>query len=163
MPQYVERAKGRGSRQYFDIASSSGRDEAATPNTPLFRLYALDAQLESIVTEGIEQRWAKHAAMRATTERWVTETAQQLEADIRMFAPDGARSPTVSTITLPEGVTSSAMVKAVGSRGFTIGGGYGKVGERAFRVGHMGDHTVETLRGCLEVSRAALEDLMRRR
>jgi aspartate aminotransferase-like enzyme len=55
------------------------------------------------------------------------------------------------------------MVKAVAARGFTIGGGYGKVGERAFRIGHMGDHTADTLQGCLEVCRAALEELMSRR
>jgi predicted phosphoserine aminotransferase len=165
-PEYVERARATSNRgTYFDIVEfEKFATKQQTPNTPAISLlYALDAQLESIVTEGIERRWARHGAMRAATERWVTDSAKQLGVDLRMFAPDGARSPTVSTITLPEGVTSSAMVKAIAARGFTIGGGYGKVGERAFRIGHMGDHTVETLHGCLDVSRAALEELMSRR
>jgi aspartate aminotransferase-like enzyme len=124
-------------------------------------LYALDAQLESIVTESIERRWARHEAMRADAEQWVAGCAERLGIELAMFAPEGARSPTVSTITLPEGVTASAMVKAVAARGYTIGGGYGKVGERAFRIGHMGDHTVETLGRCLEVCGDALSELAR--
>jgi aspartate aminotransferase-like enzyme len=165
-PEYVECAKATSDRgTYFDVVEfDKFATRQQTPNTPAISLlYALDAQLESIVTEGIERRWARHGAMRAATERWVADSAKQLGVDLRMFAPEGARSPTVSTITLPEGVTSSAMVKAVAARGFTIGGGYGKVGERAVRIGHMGDHTVDTLQGCLEVSRAALEELMSRR
>ncbi len=35
-------------------------------------------------------------------------------------------------------------------RGFTIGGGYGKLKETAFRVGHMGDHTVAELDAVLD-------------
>ena len=165
-PEYVERARATSDRgTYFDIVEfEKFATKQQTPNTPAISLlYALDAQLESIVTEGIERRWARHQAMRGATERWTADCAKQLDVDLRMFAPDGARSPTVSTVTLPDGVTSTAMVKAVAAHGFTIGGGYGKVGERAFRIGHMGDHTVETLRGCLEVSRKALEELMSRR
>ena len=71
-----------------------------------------------------------------------------------------ARSPTVSTITLPEGLASSAFTKAVAARGFTIGGGYGKAGERAFRIGHMGDHTLETLGNCLDACGDALGKLV---
>ena len=35
-------------------------------------------------------------------------------------------------------------------RGFTIGGGYGKLKETTFRVGHMGDHTVTELDAVLD-------------
>jgi aspartate aminotransferase-like enzyme len=159
--EYLERAKGASDRgTYFDVVEfEKSASKHQTPNTPAISLlYALDAQLESIVTEGIERRWARHEAMRAATEAWVTRGAEQ-GVGLAMFAPEGARSPTVSTITLPEGLTSGALVKAVGTRGYTIGGGYGKVGERAFRIGHMGDHTVETLRGCLEACEQALADL----
>lgn len=163
--EYVERAKATQDRgTYFDIVEFERfASKQQTPNTPAVSLlYALETQLESIVTESIERRWARHQSMVVATERWVADCAAQLGIDLRMFAPDGARSPTVSTITLPEGVTSNAMVKAVAARGYTIGGGYGKVGERAFRIGHMGDHTLETLRGCLDVSKAVLEELTSR-
>jgi aspartate aminotransferase-like enzyme len=163
--EYVERAKSASDRgTYFDIVEfEKFVAKHQTPNTPAMSLlYALQAQLESIVTESIERRWARHEAMRVETERWVTACAER-GIELAMFAPAGARSATVSTITLPEGVTASAMVKAVAARGYTIGGGYGKVGERAIRIGHMGDHTLETLGGCLRACEEALSELILRR
>jgi aspartate aminotransferase-like enzyme len=160
---YVERAKSVPDRGiYFDVVEFDRfAAKHQTPNTPaLSLLYALDTQLESIVTESIERRWARHDAMRVVTERWVESCAERLGVDLEMFAPQGARSPTVSTITLPEGLASSAFTKAVAARGFTIGGGYGKVGERAFRIGHMGDHTLETLGACLDACQDALAKLV---
>jgi aspartate aminotransferase-like enzyme len=158
---YVERAKAATDRgTYFDVVEfEKFASKHQTPNTPAISLlYALEAQLESIVTESIERRWARHEAMRTETERWVASCAAR-GISLAMFAPEQARSPTVSTITLPEGVTAGAMVKAVAARGYTVGGGYGKVGERAFRIGHMGDHTLETLRGCLDACEDALAEL----
>jgi aspartate aminotransferase-like enzyme len=163
--EYVERAKGASDRGiYFDVVEFERFvAKHQTPNTPaLPLLYALEAQLESIVMESIERRWARHDAMRAETERWVAACAEE-GIELAMFAPVGARSATVSTITLPEGVTAGPMVKAVSSRGYTIGGGYGKVGARAVRIGHMGDHTVDTLRGCLQACEEALSGLTVRR
>jgi aspartate aminotransferase-like enzyme len=161
--EYVERAKAVADRGvYFDVVEFERfAAKHQTPNTPAISLlYALEAQLESVVVESIERRWARHEAMRAETERWVADCAERAGVELRMLAPEGARSPTVSTILLPEGVTSGAMTKAVAARGFTIGGGYGKAGERAFRIGHMGDHTVDTLRGCLTACEDALAGLV---
>jgi aspartate aminotransferase-like enzyme len=162
-PEYVERAKAISDRGvYFDVVEfEKFAAKHQTPNTPaLPLLYALDTQLESIATESIERRWARHDAMRVVTERWVESCAERLGIDLDMFAPEGARSATVSTISLPEGLTSGAFTKAVAARGFTIGGGYGTVGERAFRIGHMGDHTLETLGACLDACQDALTKLV---
>jgi aspartate aminotransferase-like enzyme len=159
--EYVERAKKSSDRGiYFDIVEFERfASKHQTPNTPAVSLlYALEAQLDSITAEGIDQRWARHDAMRAATERWVGDCAER-GIEVAMFAPEAARSPTVSTIVLPKGVIAGAMMKAVASRGYTIGGGYGKVGERAVRIGHMGDHTVETLRGCLSACEQSLNEL----
>src|SRR3712207_6459953 len=98
--------------------------------------------------------------MRVVTERWVESCAERLAVDLEMFAPEGARSPTVSTITLPEGLVSGAFTKAVAVRGFTIGGGYGEAGERALRLGHMGDQPLETLGNCLDACGDALGKLV---
>ncbi|MFN2564155.1 MAG: alanine--glyoxylate aminotransferase family protein [Gemmatimonadaceae bacterium] len=160
--EYVERAKGVSDRGiYFDIVEfEKFAAKHQTPNTPAISLlYALQLQLESVVVESIERRWARHDAMRAATERWVERCAVRIGVELRMLAPEGARSPTVSTITLPEGMTAAAMTRAVARRGFTIGGGYGKVGERAFRIGHMGDHTLDTLGECLGACEEALAEL----
>src|SRR5207244_4472387 len=110
-------------------------------------LYALDEQLLAIDREGIEQRWKRHAAMRATVDEWTAKRG------LAILAPRGSRSPTVSAIVVPEGET---LTKAVAKRGFVIGGGYGSLRKTSVRIGHMGDHTVEGLERCL----AAIDDAL---
>jgi len=36
-------------------------------------------------------------------------------------------------------------------RGYTLGGGYGEWKESTFRIGHMGDITIESLEAMLDV------------
>jgi aspartate aminotransferase-like enzyme len=147
---------------YFDaveFAEYAAKNQ--TPNTPaLPQLFALDYQLAAIAAEGVEARWARHAAMAAATERWAAGLAARLGGEIGILAPAGARSPTVSAITLPASVRGEAVVAAVAQRGFTVGGGYGKLRERTFRIGHMGDHTPATLARCLAVCAEALDALV---
>ena len=45
----------------------------------------------------------------------------------------------------PDTIGGPDVVAGMAARGFTIGGGYGKLKPVAFRIGHMGDHTVEEL------------------
>ncbi len=127
-----------------------------TPNTPaLSLLYAADVQLETIVQTGIEARWARHAAMQAETTAWVH--ALQAEGIPVAFLPrEGERSHTVSALTLPAGLRSADVVQRVAEMGFVIGGGYGALKDSTIRIGHMGDHTLETLRPCLAAVRQAL-------
>ena len=49
---------------------------------------------------------------------------------------------------------------AVRARGYTIGGGYGQLRDTTFRIGHMGDHTPEGLKGCLAVVGEALGEVL---
>jgi len=55
------------------------------------------------------------------------------------------------------------VVQAVARRGFVIGGGYGKLKASTFRIGHMGDHTMEGLERVLEATAEAVEELLRAR
>ncbi len=153
---FVEQARrvtGRG--VYFDIGEF---DELAaknqTPNTPAVSLlFAADAQLRSIVAEGMEARWARHAAMQHEVVDW----AGRLEdRGIGIVAKPGERSPTVSAIRLPDGFTPQRFITAVRAAGYTVGAGYGALKETTFRIGHMGDHTVATVRGCLAVCEEAV-------
>lgn len=160
--EYVRRARdvaGRG--LYLDVVemeAMAARNQ--TPTTPaLPQLFALDRQLESIVAAGIETRWREHAAMAESTWRWARATGERLGADVGVLAPEGACSPTVTAITLPAGVAAPDVVRAVAARGFVVGGGYGKLRDATFRIGHMGDHTVETVNRCLAVCGEALREV----
>jgi len=153
---FVEGAKKAERRGvYFDLAEF---DEFApknqTPNTPAVSLlYAADAQLKSIVAEGMEARWARHAAMRDEVIAWTERTRDTV---VSIVARPGERSPTVSAIRLPPPLKPQGFATEVRRLGYTLGAGYGALRDSTFRIGHMGDHTVATVRGCL----AACEEVL---
>jgi len=143
----MERAAASGMRGlYFDLLEiHKSWTKHQSPNTPAVSLlYALDAQLEQMMAEGMEARWARHAAMATRTYAWVDEQRAK-GRDLRVFAPEGYRSPAVTCITAPPGRTGPQIVSAMKSRGFVITSGYGDLKDQMFRIGHMGEHTVEEL------------------
>lgn len=149
----AKKANGRG--VYFDIGEFD--DFAAknqTPNTPAVSLlFAADAQLKSILAEGMEARWARHAAMRDEVVAWAERHA---DIGVSIVAQAEDRSPTVSAIRLPAGMKPQGFVTEARRLGYTLGAGYGALRDSTFRIGHMGDHTLETVRACL----AACEEVL---
>lgn len=141
-------ARGR----YFDIVEFAHyAAKKQTPNTPAVSLmYALEAQMAAIGPTGIECRWARHAAMAATTHAWVEH--QRASGRVEgILAPAGARGNTVTVVKTGAGIDARKVVDAVAQRGLTLGPGYGKLAATTFRVGHMGDHTVATVTRLLDV------------
>lgn len=102
-----------------------------TPAIPL--LYALDRQLDIILEEGMEARWARHERLYHRTAEWAAQRGCEYAS-----APN-ARSVTVSCLKPPAGVDPQAIVKGLAERGWTIGGGYGDWKPTTFRIGHMGE------------------------
>lgn len=162
----VREAADRG--RYFDLAEFAAfAAKHQTPNTPAISLlYALEAQLARTVgvdgdpdlaPEPIEHRWARHRAMAEQTWGWAEACGERF--GVAVLAPPGERSPTVSAVTLPEGVDPALVVAAVARRGYVVGGGYGAGKGTTFRVGHMGDHTPGTLAGCLAACTEALAEV----
>ncbi len=115
-----------------------------TPYTPAVSLlYSLHAQVGRIIASGgIEQRWARHDAMRQAVEQWVASYGETY--GVAMQCREGRRSWTVSCIALKHSTEQGggAIAKRMEARGFTIAPGYGKLKDSTFRIGHMGDHTV---------------------
>jgi aspartate aminotransferase-like enzyme len=145
-----------GKGVYFDLVAFGGSlEKFQTPNTPaLSLLYALQHQLKSIEQETIEGRWARHRAMAERTAGWVDHMRQEHGVSMSIMAPEGFRSPTVTTICLPDrGKTGPSVVEDMSKRGWVIGGGYGKLKEGTIRIGHMGDHTLAELDELLDVLR----------
>ena len=151
-------AEGRG--VYFDIVEMDRFAQSnQVPATPAFSLlYALDVQLEAMQREGMGNRWRRHSEMAAATELWLEHVQTQSGSTLENIVAVGSRSPTVSTIRLPEGVGGKTFVRKVLARGIQVGGGYGKLGDTTFRIGHMGDHSVSTLRACFDACEGALRD-----
>jgi predicted phosphoserine aminotransferase len=157
-PNIVERAKTKPDRGiYFDFVEfEKNIAKNQTPNTPAVSLmYALAAQLESMREETVEGRWQRHAAMAERTYRWVDEMKDR-GFPLGILAPEGYRSPTVTCITTTPEWSGSRVASELKARGFVIATGYGKLKDQTFRIGHMGDHTLDDLEELL----AVLEEIL---
>lgn len=152
----AERAEARG--VYFDLVEMARF--AATgqvPSTPAVSLlYALDLQLDAILAEGLENRWNRHSAMLQMTSDWVDACRERSGIDLNNIVDRANRSPTVSTIQLPEAASTEEFLAKVASRGIRVASGYGKLKSRTFRIGHMGDHSPATLQRCLDACQSAI-------
>lgn len=119
------------------VADTSVGKTLATPCVPL--VLALHRQLERIAAEGLPQRWRRHRELRDRTLAWAEQRG------FRPFVGDPAgRSPTVSCIDA-QGGDVAALAQAASRGGFQIDQGYGDLKGKAFRIGHMGDHSLATL------------------
>lgn len=142
-------AKAPAKGWYFDlVALQEMIEEHQTPATPAVSLlYALDYQLKRIAGETMDSRWRRHLEMQERTFSWVDEMRGR-GVDVGIFAEEGQRSPTVTCVTTDR---AREVVAELFDRGWVIGGGYGKLKEHTFRIGHMGDHTLDELESLLEV------------
>ncbi len=106
------------------------------PSTPsLSHMFALDYQLDRILAEGLENRFARHIAMAGVVRAWADE-------NFRLFPKPGYASNTLTTIKNTRGISVSELNKKLGERGFAISNGYGDLKEVTFRIAHMADTTV---------------------
>jgi predicted phosphoserine aminotransferase len=151
-PRALERAgqvKDRGWLLDF-VRAAKGFATGETTATPsVSHLFALDAQLDAILKEGLPSRYERHAAMARRTQAFAKEIG------LEMFPEPRALSPTVSTIKGGR-VDVEKMLAAVRKKGFVVSNGYGKLKNQTFRIGHMGDHAMPSLEKVLGAIRDAV-------
>lgn len=138
----LERAKTVKNRgYYFDlIEMEKSLVKNNTPSTPPVSLmFAADAQMDAILSEGIENRWARHKQMKEMTHSWA------LSRDFGLYAQEGYRSNTVTTVDNTRNMNVDDMASFMKGKGYVIDKGYGKIKGKTFRVGHMGDVTPDML------------------
>ena len=138
----LEKAKTVPNRGiYFDfIDMYSKYEKSQTPSTPgISLIQALNKQMDDILAEGLENRWARHRAMAAHVQEW----ARKYWA---LYSDPKFLSPTVSNITNTRNVSIKDLNAQLAKRGAMISNGYGDLKDKCFRIGHMGDHTVEDMR-----------------
>ncbi len=116
-----------------------------TPTTPpVSLLYAADFQLDAILRDGIEARWARHRAMRDATHEWA------LSRGFGLYAQEGYRSDTVTTVENKPGIDVDAMaIYMKNELGYAMDKGYGKIKGTTIRLPHMGEVTMDMLREIL--------------
>ena len=114
----------------------------ATPSIPHF--YALAKQLDYIIREEtLPKRYERHRRMRDITIERASKYAR--------LASDPAHASMTVTTLEPSTNDAETIRYAMRDRGYTIGAGYGDWKERTFRIGHMGDISIESLEAMLDV------------
>jgi aspartate aminotransferase-like enzyme len=96
-------------------------------------IYALDVQLDRILAEGVENRFARHAGMADKVHRWVQANG------LSLYAPEGYRSKTVTTVRNERGIDIPDLNRFLLERGMRLANGYGALKNITFRIAHMGE------------------------
>lgn len=153
--RYLEGAKKEALRGFYldPVKIVEGHEQRATPATPCISLYyALAKQLEDI-GNGVtlpardkgktgaaawRARFDKHVRMQQATEAWGEKN------DLALLPAPAYASPTISCVR-SGGLDVTKLIDALKAKGHQIGDGYGDLKGKTFRIGHMGDHTEESL------------------
>ena len=142
----MERAKTVPNRGwYFDfLLLEKHRTKDSTPMTPAMSLiFALDYQLDRILAEGLENRFARHSAMANRSKEWADAKGWPL------LAPEGYRSQTLTVVTNPPGFDCADFNKFLALRDLRLANGYGDLKGKTFRIAHMGEIQMSDLENLL--------------
>lgn len=127
---------GEGGRTYHHTA-------------PISMLYALHTGLGLVLTEGLEERWERHARLGRMLQTGLADLG------LPLLAQEGHRLPQLTTVGLPDGVDEAAWRKRLLSEhGIEVGGGLGALAGKAWRIGLLGhsaqERNVRLLLGAVE-------------
>ncbi len=122
-------------RYYWDFtAARETQAKGLTPATPaLGIMFGLQAAVDLIEAEGLEQVWARHARIGALVRRRVTEMG------LRVFGDPAHVSDTVTAIELPTGLAPAVLLEWLREHEEVIlAGGQAHLADRIVRFGHLG-------------------------
>jgi alanine-glyoxylate transaminase/serine-glyoxylate transaminase/serine-pyruvate transaminase len=134
-------------RSFWDwqpmLASNATGYFPYTPATNM--LYALDTALDMLHEEGLENVFARHDRHAEATRRAVRAWGLEIQCeDPRHY------SSALTAVRLPEGHSANALRTAILERfNMSLGNGLGRLNDRVFRIGHLGDFSDLALTGTL--------------
>jgi predicted phosphoserine aminotransferase len=136
-----ERLKKIGARGYYldlftlcDFIDKKNYQYSCTPSLP--HMFALDFQLDRILTEGLENRFIRHMEMAEYTINWANEF-------FKTFPMPGFESLTVTCIENTRKINIAELNKSLMEKEMVISNGYGSLKDKTFRIGHMGELTLD--------------------
>lgn len=129
---------------YFDIVELYDyiqKKDHQYPSTPsLAHMYALDYQLDKMLEEGMENRYARHIEMAEYVRNWAREHFELFVKDEKCL------SNTLTTIKNTKEISVGDLNKKLAERGFMISNGYGDLKDLTFRISHMADYTLDEVK-----------------
>lgn len=142
----AKKVKNRGS--YFDLVKlynyvhNKDHQYPSTPSLP--HMFALDYQLDKILEEGLENRFARHLEMAEYVRSWAKEYFDLFVEDPKYL------SNTLTTIKNTRKINVADLNKKLADRSYMISNGYGDFKELTFRISHMGDYTLDDVKGLIK-------------
>ena len=136
---------------YYDFwVNDKYYQRGETPATPPISLIqALNVQMDAILAEGLDARWARHIEMAQHVRSWARRY-------FRLFSDERYLSNTLTNVENVRAVDVAALNAALAERGAVISNGYGPLKNRCFRIAHMGDLTVDDIAWLL----AQIDDIL---
>lgn len=111
-----------------------------TPATPsISHLFALNKQMDDILAEGLEARFQRHIEMAEFVRHWARR-------HFALYADERYLSNTLTAVVNTRGFSVPELNEALAEHGAVISDGYGKLKGKIFRIGHMGDLTLDDMR-----------------
>ena len=135
-----------GFQRCLDYYDRKGQTHS-TPAIPLMLAYR--KQMKHMLDEGHSARDQRHREMAEYTRKWARE-------HFGLFPEEGYESQAVTCIENTQGIDVAATVEQVSEEyDMVFSSGYGDLSEESFRIGHMGEHTVESIKELTD----AIEDV----
>ncbi len=145
-------ASAKMPRYYFDLAQYQHYFEIGQPPfTPAVSImFALDAALEKIINEGVENVWKRHAEIGRFTREGVKALGLKLLADEKVA------SNSITAVKVPDGVDGKALVSMMDkTHDIVLAGGQGPLTGKIFRIGHLGwvnEDNIDRIISCLKLA-----------
>lgn len=122
--------------ELVDFVRTRQNQYPSTPSLP--HMFALDYQLDRMLTEGMEQRFARHHAMAEYVRAWARER-------FALYSNPDYLSNTVTCVTNTRGLAFADLAAGLAARGLEISNGYAALKDQTFRIAHMAETTVADL------------------
>lgn len=141
----LEKAKNNQNKgYYFDLTRMKECNDnnltLTTPNIPL--LYALRKKLFEIKAKGLNRFINEHKEKAELVRKWAEENGFELLVKENY-------SKTVTVIENTRNMDMKKTFRMLEKGGYCIANGYGPLKDKTFRIGHMGDITIEDTRNML--------------
>jgi alanine-glyoxylate transaminase/serine-glyoxylate transaminase/serine-pyruvate transaminase len=150
----------RNPRRYWDWRPmvENGRQVAFCGTPPISHFFGLEAALDMIEEEGLENVFARHRRLASATRACVRHWGQGGGVEIWSLDPEAA-SDSLTAVLMPAGHDADVVRTIASERyGVALGRGLAALQGRVFRIGHMGDLNEPMLLGALGAIELALAD-----
>ncbi len=135
-----------GFQRCLDYYDRKGQTHS-TPAIPLMLAYR--TQMKHMLEESHHQRDQRHREMAEYARGWARD-------HFGLFPEAGYESQTVTCVENTRDIDVAETVETVSEEyDMVFSSGYGSLSEESFRIGHMGEHTVESIRALTD----AIEDV----